>query len=795
VGTFSATLTAFGNQVITASDSVASALTGKKAIAVNPYSMIASNKGAASVSVLLGNGNGNFGAKTDFTVGTNPEGMAFGDVNNDGIPDLVTANSGTTTVSVLLSNGNGTFGAKTDFTVGTLPKQVAIVDVNADGIMDLVVTNQTSNTVSVLLGNNNGTFQAKTDFTATAARGLAVVDVNSDSKADIVVAGNNSFVHVLLSNGNGTFQAQQNFGIGSSPNAAVAVADVNGDGFMDIVAANFTTNNVSILLGNNNGTFGAATNFADGSGGPYWAMFADINGDGKQDIVTGDTRSGQNTTSILLGNGNGTFQARQTFTTGAQPYGLAVADINGDGKLDIVIANTGAGANTASVLLGNGNGTFAAKTDFTTAADAEHIILGSVWTTNAPQFIPTAGGFYIEPYFLGQGQSLEVLRIGGIIPGIYTPDGIQFLSIPITYTTTGRFSANAVPSVTSAGSGYAVNDTVTLTGGVTGTGGGQIILKVLSLTGSGVATVSLLYGGSYSTKPTDAVAQGSSSGSGTGATFTFGSNYSTHICRDPSLYINTALPGGVGPILVVHTYGSSGIGYLSSGIDVGTCSDGTNFTFLATIPGPQSPVPAICGGPCWYFDPNGDGTLWGATSALHVFFESWNDSSFTVGQIWETHATNSAFTTWSTPVQITGDANFPTSPVDISITYANSFYWLFTRRYDNNSANDFMCIYKCATLTGSYTTAYTGASALHGQTLALHAWESPDIRKDLAGTNWHLYMDAFPGGTNGSCINLFTQAIGATDFTGTNAANWTLQGPVVVPDTSAPRAARGWIVP
>jgi hypothetical protein len=153
------------------------------------------------VSVLLGNGDGTFGAKTDFGTGADPNSVAIGDLNGDGKPDLAVANEPSNTVSVLLGNGDGTFGAKTDFGTGASPNSVAIGDLNGDGKPDLAVANYLANTVSVLLGNGDGTFGAKTDYgTGAGASSVAIGDLNGDGKPDLAVADYNSnTVSVLLS--------------------------------------------------------------------------------------------------------------------------------------------------------------------------------------------------------------------------------------------------------------------------------------------------------------------------------------------------------------------------------------------------------------------------------------------------------------------------------------------------------------------------------------------------------------------------------------------------------------------
>jgi hypothetical protein len=175
--------------------------------------------------------------------------LAIGDVNGDGHPDLVVANVGSNTVSVLLGNGAGGFGAQTTFATGSEPYSVAIGDLNGDGYPDLAVANYASYTVSALLGNGAGGFGAQTTF-ATGANpySVAIGDVNGDGRPDLVVANAGSnMVSALLGNGAGGFGAQTTFATGINP-YSVAIGDVNGDGRPDLVVANEGSNTVSVLL-------------------------------------------------------------------------------------------------------------------------------------------------------------------------------------------------------------------------------------------------------------------------------------------------------------------------------------------------------------------------------------------------------------------------------------------------------------------------------------------------------------------------------------------------------------------
>src|SRR5205807_496559 len=229
---------------------------------------------------------------------------------------------------------------------------------NGDGRLDLAVVSHDGN-VSVFSGNGDGTLQAPVNYAAGSQPSfVAAGDFNGDGHPDLAVA--NSFsqgtVSVLLNTCGGCpafdFTLPQAFDVGSSP-FSVAVGDFNSDGKRDLVVANSGSTNVSVLLGNGDGTFQAALNFSAGPR-PYWVASGDFNGDGKPDLAVAD--SGSTNVSVLLGNGNGTFQAAVNYGTGVHPWSVAAGDFNNDGKTDLAVAN--AGSVGLSILLGNGDGTF-----------------------------------------------------------------------------------------------------------------------------------------------------------------------------------------------------------------------------------------------------------------------------------------------------------------------------------------------------------------------------------------------------------------------------------------------------
>ncbi len=322
-----------------------------------------------TVGVMLGNGDGTFQAQSVYSVGKHPYAVAVADLNHDGHPDIVTANENDGTISVLLNNGNGTFGAATTYNVGTNPTGVAIGDVNGDGIPDIAVANYSSNDVSILIGNGSGGFTPGPTPTLAGQTGpynVVIADFNGDGKQDVAFTNNlSASMEVYLGNGDGSFQSPGIYSIPNAPPpsggvapagtvaypAGIVVGDFNRDGNLDIATGNTTSNNIAIFLGNGNGTFNVSLvptlNF------PVSLAVGDMNGDGIPDLVNVDPN--YNVVTVLLGKGDGTFEPRgplqfptNTYTNnskttenpGQEPWGVALADFNNDGKLDIVTADT-----------------------------------------------------------------------------------------------------------------------------------------------------------------------------------------------------------------------------------------------------------------------------------------------------------------------------------------------------------------------------------------------------------------------------------------------------------------------
>lgn len=309
------------------------------------------NHDSNNVSILFNSGGGCFAAPVHYAIGAGPVAIALADVNNDGRSDLVVAND-TGTVSVLLRNAGGTFQTARSFTAGTGPRAVTVADLNGDRCQDITVANATSGGLSVLLGNCLGGFAAARSYpVGTAPQSVAVADLNRDGRPDLVTASSGSQdVNVLLGRGDGTFQAARSTSVGYLP-LSVTTGDFNRDGKPDVAVANKTAGRVQILTGDGLGglTLVPAQTSTIVGQDLQVVLARDFNNDSKLDLAVA---SSAGFVALLTGNGDGTFQTPRNFDVGFLPVALSAADLDGNGRLDLALAN----GTSVSVLLGGSAG-------------------------------------------------------------------------------------------------------------------------------------------------------------------------------------------------------------------------------------------------------------------------------------------------------------------------------------------------------------------------------------------------------------------------------------------------------
>jgi hypothetical protein len=317
--------------------------------------VVTTNRASDSLSIMFGNAEGILQTAATYATGPtgtgarNPSGLAIEDLNGDFSLDLLVVNAGEDSMfagdlAVFLASGGGAFQDARVYTVGDQPVDLIAGDLNEDGFTDVVTANFGSGDVAVLLGNGDGSFLPAVRYTTGPVSSVVLGDLNGDSHLDVITS---MFVSqslgILLGNGDGTLQPVLPNPVGIM--RSLALGDVNGDSRLDVVGSIVSSETVAVLVMKEDGAFQPVAFYAAGKA-PETVVLKDLDLDGFLDVVTSN---GDGVAAVLLGRGDGTFRAPGFFEMGQALTAIAVGDLNRDGGLDLIA--TDGMSSTATVLL------------------------------------------------------------------------------------------------------------------------------------------------------------------------------------------------------------------------------------------------------------------------------------------------------------------------------------------------------------------------------------------------------------------------------------------------------------
>jgi hypothetical protein len=390
-------------------------------------------------------------------------GIATGDFNGDGIPDFVIGNccDSTVGVTVFLSRPDGSMHPGVNYSAGNL-YYVAVADFNGDGKLDIAATDVGNGFVQIFNGVGDGTFSVgstfATDITNNNPQGLVAGDFNHDGHPDLAIQNTNGQnVGVLINDGTGGFLAPVSYGLSAYSYLGINIADLNGDGNLDLVVPLNYGSEIAILLGNGDGTFQAETD-ATTDPSPGSVTIADLNGDGKLDLAA--TIRGTQGIDVVFGKGDGTFQPPVFYASSLQDFNLdspspsyiQAADIDGDGKMDLIYTNSEYG--TVGVLFGSGNGLFYDPVEYPSGGYAYGMVVADVNLDGTPDVVTAGDDFSGVTVLLnsnGSATKANYTISAATASAVVTAGSSATFTLTITpsnyYNGTVTFSCGLLPSL------------------------------------------------------------------------------------------------------------------------------------------------------------------------------------------------------------------------------------------------------------------------------------------------------------------------------------------------------------
>jgi hypothetical protein len=417
------------------------------------------NLTSSSISILLGNATGGFGEARRIELPTRPQAIAAGDFNGDEILDLVTANPNANTVFIFAGDGNGNFSEPRAFPAGNAPKAVFVQDLDGDAILDLITINgpqDVLNSISILFGREDGSFYPP-ESQGFAERIYSVVAGNFNSDGSVELAVSTSAADgtlpkvVVLSltiastgmSGDGRsvkFERQQEIRLRGGPPVSITSGDFDGDGVLDLATANDVSSDVSILLGNGDGSFEVFATYPVG-GGPRSITVGDFNHDDILDIATINS---SNTVSVLIGDGDAGFTAPLRISTSDgelayRPNAIAVGDFDSDGAPDLAIAASTPTDGYVGIFLAKDKAAFAPPTYYPIGPNPQAIAVADLDNDGRLDLAITTGGNPGNVYillgdgrggFAGAGMPIPVGNSPkAIVVGNFNPDSYLDLAV------------------------------------------------------------------------------------------------------------------------------------------------------------------------------------------------------------------------------------------------------------------------------------------------------------------------------------------------------------------------------